>query len=442
MVFKSYKKNTKGNVSMTFALCLLALLAGSGAALDYSHMTRTSTQLQGLTDAMALAAAVSFKNETHNASDLDEFASVYLAQSEFSDAKPVWDVNENGLSLTLRTNERMTFMSLFGDNEKPISTIARVPVSRRKNITVALVLDTTLSMRGSKLDSLKSAANELIEIITEDGANDTYMSVVPFTETVKLPLSYETAIWFNKPGERPATFKEIDFDLSENCRIETTGETQRNVCDVTVLKNVTADIPWSGCTNSRDFGFHKIPEYKTERIHGYTTIKNYCRNRQNAMAPMTKDVTLIKDTVNAMVAKVNTYIPSGLIWGWRTLQEAEPLTGVQDAPAGSQKIMVLMTDGANEVSLGGTDAYSDGIYHNGNDTDAADALTAELCEDIKNDDILVFTIALEVSDSDTISLIKNCATSPAHFYDLSDETALSNAFNNIGVEVDDIRLSL
>ena len=68
-------------------------------------------------------------------------------------------------------------------------------------------------------------------------------------------------------------------------------------------------------------------------------------------------------------------------------------------------------------------------------------LTAQLCQRIKDEDIVVYTIALEVDDADTTSLMRNCATSQAHFYDLSDETALSDAFKNIGFEVEDIRLS-
>ena len=100
-----------------------------------------------------------------------------------------------------------------------------------------------------------------------------------------------------------------------------------------------------------------------------------------------------------------------------------------------------MTDGANEVSLGQSVPWSNGIFHDGNDINAAEVLTAELCQRIKSEDILIYTIALEVNDADTTSLMRNCATSQAHFYDLSDDSALSNAFKSIGYEVDDIRLS-
>ena len=423
-----------------FGLCLLAILAGAGAALDYSRMNTTNVKLQALTDSITLAAAIGIKNEEFNVTNLDEFTNSFLAQSEYPNARPVWNIDENGLGLTLQVDETMTFMSLFGDNERPVSAVARVPVQERKDVSVALVLDATLSMQGSKITSLKSAANELIDILTADNTTETYMSVVPFTDIVKIPVSMGDEIWFEKPEDKEASFKVIDETLSQNCRVETIGESRKRVCDVTVHTQVNETIPWHGCTISRDFGFHNVPEYLTHQLQGYAR-QGYCADDRNTLAPMTNNADDIKDAVREMVPHGTTYIPAGLIWGWRTLQDAQPLTHIQQAPENSEKIMVLMTDGANEVSLGESVPWSNGIFHTGEDIDAADALTAELCQRMKSEDIIIYTIALEVDDADTATLMRNCATSQAHFYDLSDESALSNAFKNIGFEVEDIRLS-
>ena len=441
MVFTSFKRDIAGNVGMMFALCLLAILAAVGVALDFTLLSKKDAKLQGLTDSIVLAAAVSIKNQESNVSDLDEIARSYLAQAGFSDVQAIWEINASELGLTLQTTHPMVLMGIFGDKEKPLRTVAKVSVNERKDVTVALVLDATLSMQGTKITSLRNAANELIDIVTDTGSNDTYMSVVPFTDIVKIPVSLGDEIWFEKPDDKEASFQVINQDLSENCRVETIGESRKRVCDVTVYTDVNEIIPWHGCTISRDFGFHDEPEYKTQRLQGFAR-QGYCADDRNTIAPMTKNVTDIKDAVRDMVPHGTTYIPAGLIWGWRTLQEAQPLTQVQHASPGSQKVMVLMTDGANEVSLGESVPWSNGIFHDGDDIDAADMLTAELCQRIKSEDIIIYTVALEVNDVDTISLMRNCATSPTHFYDLSNSAALSNAFNNIGIEVNDIRLSL
>ena len=439
-VFASFKRDIEGNVATMFALCLVAVLAATGAALDFSLLSKKNSKLQSLTDSIVLAAAISIRNQESNTSDLDAFAVTYLEQAGISDVEAIWKIDESGLGLTLQSTQPMVLTGIFGDKERIIRTAAKVPVYERTDVTVALVLDSTLSMQGSKITSLKSAANELIDILTEDDTNETYMSVVPFTEIVKIPVSLGNEIWFEKPEDKEVSFNIIDLELSENCEIVQIGESRKRVCDVTVFKEINKTVEWGGCTISRDFGFHNVPEYKTQRLQGYAR-QDYCEDDRNAMEPMTKNVTDIKNTVSDMVPHGTTYIPAGLIWGWRSLQEAQPLTQIQDAPVDSQKVMVLMTDGANEVSLGESVPWSNGVFHNGNDADAADALTAELCEGMKNEDIIIYTIALEVNDVDTVSLMRNCATSSAHFYDLSNSAALSNAFNSIGFEVNDIRLS-
>ena len=93
MVFTSFKRDIAGNVGMMFALCLLAILAAVGVALDFTLLSKKDAKLQGLTDSIVLAAAVSIKNQESNVSDLDEIARSYLAQAGFSDVQAIWEIN-------------------------------------------------------------------------------------------------------------------------------------------------------------------------------------------------------------------------------------------------------------------------------------------------------------------------------------------------------------
>ena len=159
------------------------------------------------------------------------------------------------------------------------------------------------------------------------------------------------------------------------------------------------------------------------------------------MLPMTNNMDTVAETVDAMVPHSETYIPGGLIWGWRTLQPEAPLTEIAQAPSDNQKVMIVMTDGANSNSLGNPVPWSEGLFHDESDVVAANTLTSELCEDIKNDDIEIYTIALEVIDAATVIMMQNCATSAAHFYDVSNASGLSEVFESISTELADIRLS-
>ena len=100
-----------------------------------------------------------------------------------------------------------------------------------------------------------------------------------------------------------------------------------------------------------------------------------------------------------------------------------------------------MTDGANSNSLGNPVPWSDGLFHDEKDVVAANTLTSELCEDIKNDDVEIYTIALEVVDATTVTMMKNCATSVSHFYDVNNASGLSKVFEDISTELADLRLS-
>jgi len=419
MTFKHYTKDTKGNVSTMLGISLLVFIAAIGCAIDYARLISTNSKLQSLTDSLTLAAAIGLENEQHDETGLDEFARIFLAANDASDHQAKWKMEGDELNFTLRTTQEMIFMGVFNQNEKTVGATASVPVFKAKNFNVALVLDTTLSMTGTRMWSLKRAANEMIDVIRKVDSDDTYVSVVPFSEMVKIPTSYGDASWFNKPADRTVNLNVIDPNLSTGCRIEWTGETRMEVCDHTVYRTDTLNLTWNGCMISRNFGYHNVPEFSAQRLQGVTR-NNYCSDDRNMMLPMTNNMD---------------------IWGWRTLQPEAPLTEISQAPSDSQKVMIMMTDGANSNSLGNPVPWSEGLFHDESDVVAANTLTSELCEGIKNDDVEIYTIALEVDDAATVIMMQNCATSAAHFYDVSNASGLSEVFETISTELADIRLS-
>lgn len=440
MIFNQYSKDTKGNVALMFAISLLVFIGVIGSAIDYARLVSTHSKVQNLADSLTLAAAIGLQHEQYDETGLDEFAGIYLAQSDAGDLQPEWNMEGGEINFTLKTTQDMIFMGIFNQSEKIVEATATVPVFKAKNFNVALVLDTTLSMTGTRMLSLKRAANEMIDVIRKSDSDDTYVSVVPFSEMVKIPTSYGNASWFNKPADKTVNQNLIDLNLSIGCRIETTGEKRQRVCDHTVLNTVTLNVTWNGCMISRNFGYHNVPEFSAERLQGVTRT-GYCSDDRNMISPMTNNMDTVAATVDAMVPHSETYIPGGLIWGWRTLQPEAPLTEIAQAPSNSQKVMIVMTDGANSNSLGNPVPWSEGLFHDESDVDAANTLTSELCEDIKNDDVEIYTIALEVNDAATVTMMQNCATSVSHFYDVNNASGLSKVFEDISTELADIRLS-
>lgn len=89
--------------------------------------------------------------------------------------------------------------------------------------------------------------------------------------------------------------------------------------------------------------------------------------------PLTADRDVLTKAVNAMVASGNTNVTEGIAWGMRTLSSGEPFTeGRPENERGNDKIMVVLTDGANTYSS----AQSGNRSHNGS-TYAAYGYTAK-----------------------------------------------------------------
>lgn len=187
---------------------------------------------------------------------------------------------------------------------------------------------------------------------------------------------------------------------------------------------------------------------------------------KSAVVPLTYDRAGVEDGITAMTSSGSTVIPEGLAWGWRVLSPTEPFTKVEEGPTLPdatispyndvrwQKILVLMTDGENDVlsngnqinSLNGTwySAYGRGKASSYNrfgtttsssTTAALDADMAELCTNIKNEGITIYTIAFRVNSTSIQNKLRNCATSNAHYSYAADGVALSAIFNHIGEDV-------
>jgi hypothetical protein len=100
--------------------------------------------------------------------------------------------------------------------------------------------------------------------------------------------------------------------------------------------------------------------------------------------------------------------------------------------------MVLMTDGQNTLEkVAGTPE----LVFNDINTKATDKLMLEVCENIKQSRITVFTIGFKLSDETVKQRLQDCASTTENYYDASDNLQLSAAFQAIATEVSAIHLS-
>jgi len=160
----------------------------------------------------------------------------------------------------------------------------------------------------SKMKGLKTAANGLIDTFDNLNNTDLRLSVVPFAQYINVGKINSKAGW-------------LDFANAD----------QRN---------------WKGCVGSRLNGNDESP---TERGGTIPALPGqYCANE---ILPLTSNMATARRSINNLKPRGWTYIPSGITWGWRTL-EGELPKKVAAAPAKDdhKRVMVIMTDGENTRS--------------------------------------------------------------------------------------------
>ena len=146
----------------------------------------------------------------------------------------------------------------------------------------------------------------------------------------------------------------------------------------------------------------------------------------------------VRSRINLMSAKGSTYIPTGLLWGWNVLDKSVPFTeGLSKGQLKAKKArraIILMTDGENTISP----TYP---AHNGSNPAASNANLAALCNNVKGDEVEIFTVSFMVPSVTIKKILENCATAPASYFDAVNSADLNKAFANIARDLAAVRLS-
>lgn len=458
-----FRKDRNGGVAIIFALALVPLLLGVGAAVDYTRAARARATMQQALDSAALAVATS--SDTSQAT-LESIATNFVMEKDWthqlSSTSPVQlqiGANEN-YTLTFTGTVETSFMKLAGINSVAVDVMAKSVRAVTGQTEIALVLDTTGSMSGTKMATLKQAATDMVNTIYADaGASSVVrMSVVPFAQYVNIGVSRRNEPWANVPADysttknqcsksKPLISKSGCTTVQKTCTSTNDGVTTSYACssetctsyvygeEVTTCKDVTSNYKFRGCIGSRSSPYQLTDADATMvRYPGFLNV-----NCSKELLPLTNSKTSILAKINELSASGETYIPAGLIWGLNVLSPGVPFSEGAAYDSGNKKprkVLVLMTDGENTKSV----KYPAGT-HDGGKNATANVFTADICANIKANKIEIYTVAFQVSDSDTLSMLASCATDSAHVYNATDSAALVSAFSEISKSLRTARLT-
>ncbi|NQV22543.1 MAG: pilus assembly protein [Rhodospirillales bacterium] len=483
-------KSRQGGIAVIFAVSLIPLAVMGGLAIDVSQAYLVKNRLSHSLDAAGLAVGASTGTDQElQQIMLDYFNANYPAHEIGTPATPVMTIVDNTITLTATAEVQMSLMSLVGFDSIDVASVTEI-TREVKGLEVALVLDNTGSMNSSgKIDALKDASNDLIEILfgSKPIHDKLYVSLVPFVTTVNI------------------------------------GQANSSYVDNLGAFDYAPDV-WKGCVEARDYpddtldsgGLWKPYFWEAETYYAPTsrnfTRSSSCKNRYwkppapavyplpplgdpyrttmapfpaggttyldtspintlgpnqacpQALTPLTNVKQNLLDDISQMTPWMGngTMVNLGLGWGWRTVSPEAPFTeGKPYDDTEWTKAIIVLTDGENRLignssrcegtnprynsHYTGYGYLSDGRLGTTSSSGAAETqlndLTAEVCENIKAKNITLYTITFQVTDPDTITLFTNCATSPSHFYNSPSNAELQDAFKTIANELRTLHIS-
>ena len=548
---RKFFKNDSAQVSIMAGLAVIPMFLAAGAAVDMVRINREQATFQNAVDAAVLAVASDNRSAIGGLSGqaladriqvLEDYArnfvnSNYSAENG-SQSNVTIDLAASNQAVQIMAHNEFptTIMKMAGVDSVELDAFAEVKKAMRP-IEMAVVMDTTGSMAGSRIDGAKAAVRTMLEILYGGTA-----AAVPESEYIRVALvPFAAGVRLNKNA--------FDFNLGW---IDTTGTNSlskisfaaptgsvpaalNNYTAWSQLKNASTGVSlaWNGCVEARTTsgGLHNgdaapvttspntlFPAYfAPDTPYGYSNTDNdyiastaneqltmsnaqksdtsnagYLLRQENynkytnrsitaesmtgtnngpwyncaksSIVPMTYKRANIESGITAMVAAGNTMIAEGIAWGLRAISPSEPFTKVEGSngipsstisPYGDpkwQKIMVLVTDGDNDVSVGinSLNATRYSAYGRGAETLSAnrfgttstgsmmanvDANMLATCDIVKAAGVELYTATYGSGVSTaTKDRIKSCAKDADHYTHAETPANLVTFFDHIGQE--------
>ena len=230
-----------------------------------------------------------------------------------------------------------------------------------------------------------------------------------------------------------------------------------------------------GCTyfafenENQDQATHRISDCVTERTGSerysdaaantgstrvgreYLPIGNSCLG--STIQPLSSSINGIKANIDALSVNGSTAGQIGIAWGWYMVAPNfgslwPSSSGAAYNTAETLKAVIIMTDGefnapyCKGVMARGYNGSSSASINCDPDNGEPYAQSRALCDAMKVKGIVVYTVGFQIAaGGDAETLLKYCASTSSSFYNAGSGTALSEAFNAIGRDITQLRIS-
>lgn len=377
-MFKRLLHHEEGAVFILMAAGIFMLLGAVGLAVDVGRGQMAQTKLQNAVDAAGLAAGASV-NTTDLQAEITKYLNVNFTQgtlgATITSVTPTLSDDDTLLTVRVEASMPTSIMGIFGKDTMELGAYTEV-TRTQKGMELAMVLDVTGSMAGSKLTALKTAGNDLLEILFGAGnstAENLWIGIVPFSMGVNVgtqhsdwldatdyaTLDWGTTSWRGCTEARWATGRDLTDttpavepfkayyapDDSNNNWITTSTQTDQDTTSTTLCGptssnscrctsnggNYSCGCSTSGdtqtCTSCSGSGSNRRCR-RDVTVTTTTTVTNYNITSSRGpntncpvtpITPLTNQRGTLESGISNLSAVGGTHIPVGAAWGWRLL---------------------------------------------------------------------------------------------------------------------------
>ncbi|MEL7047475.1 MAG: pilus assembly protein TadG-related protein [Pseudomonadota bacterium] len=447
---------------MLTGMMVIVLLSVIGGAVDYARWLDAKTTTRAAIDASVLAGArmLQINNQAIDEA-VDAAQNYYTANTEgrldLAVDTIAFKVVDNATAVTADGEATLNtlVLKLIGIDQMPLlklsgaefaKAVLSVGANAEQSLEISLMLDVTGSMDGEKLESMKAAAKDLVDITVWQGGGQhtSRVALVPFATSVKLSNDLYSSV-INDEFEGNDGDAKV-FPLGSGWQT-TWFQAERCVSE----------------RSGADAHTDKKPNNNNRRFNGTFSLDGNCRPNSNQIVPLTSDKAFLKSQIDQFVADGGTAGHIGTAWAWYMLSPRwKDYLPSASSPASYgklnqtnsdgkpllQKIAVLMTDGEfnAEYCSNGIRASRPGKESFTGDCEPMNGRSAEqartLCANMKAEGITIYSVGFQLqADGEAEETMNICATSDDHVYQAQNGTQLQQSFRDIALKISDLHLS-
>ncbi len=410
LVLHRFSRDQGGAAIVLVAAALVILVGAAGLAYDSGRGYMVNARLSQAVDAAALAGGRSL-TAGGGGDYSDQITKYFVANFPqgymgATVSTPNIQLNSDGDQVTVSasaTIDTTLMRALLSDGTLTVSAAATVNRTV-KGLEVALVLDNSGSMGGSKMSSLKDSANMLLDIMygSNNTVDDLTVAIVPFSGRSNLQ-GHSGVHPINPPSSALVCLdpRPDPYDTDDASPVE---------------------MPFDHYS-----GTYAPPHYQyDDRVCPEAPIQQ-----------LEESKSTIEAAISAMQAEGCTRYDIGALWGWRAISPRwEGFWGSAGMPLEygdplMEKAIIIMTDGANTPYC-----LDDPLTRA-----ETEAMFSSICSDMKANGIVIYTITFQLSHSGTKTLFRNCASGTQRYFDSPNSDELESAFTIIANDLSTLRLS-